>query len=98
MHLRRKQLASKALKQVKSAEKCRKLKHKIKEVEKELSKSYFKMKADKESRAIDKMVENPKYFYSYMKNKTKEKSKIVTFLDKEGNVLKEVPAQILQSQ
>ena len=44
LNLRRKQLASKAMKTVKSSERCRKLKDKITAAEKELSKSYFNFK------------------------------------------------------
>lgn len=98
LHLQRKHIASKALNQVKSAEKYRKLKDKIKEREIELSKSFYKRKIYQENRAIHKMIENLKYFYSYMKSKTKGKSKIEPFVDKKGNVLKENLAQTLQTQ
>ena len=98
LNLRRKQLASKALKTVKSAERCRKLKDKIATAEKELSKSYFKYKIDKENKAIDKLYENPKSFYTYVKSKTKEKSKIGPFVDKKGKVIMESPAATLQAQ
>ena len=58
--MRRKQLASAALKKAKTAERCRKLKEKISEAEKEISKSYFSYKINKENEAIDKMKENKK--------------------------------------
>ena len=71
LNLRRKQLASKALKTVTSVSKCRKLKDKIKKAEDELSKTYFTHKIRKENEAIAKMEENPKYFYTYVKDKLK---------------------------
>ena len=50
------------LKKVKTAERCRKLKEKISEAEKEISKSYYSYKINKENEAINKMKENKKYF------------------------------------
>ena len=41
------------------------------------------------------MIENLKYFYSYMKSETEDKSKIRAFVDKKGNVLKDNLAQTL---
>ena len=96
--MRRKNLASKAIRKVKTIKGCRNLKEKIREAETELSKSSFKRKIDEENNAIDKMKLNPKYFYSYIKKKTKSKSKIGPFVNDKGEILKEHPADSLQSQ
>ena len=76
LNMRRKQEASKAIKTVKSAERCRKLKNKIAAAEKEISKSYFGYKINKENDALDKMKTNKKFFFTYVKNKQSEKGKI----------------------
>ena len=77
--MRRKQLASAALKKAKTAERCRKVKEKISEAEKEISKSYFSYKINKENDAIDKMKENKKYFFTYVKRNKMTKERLVHF-------------------
>ena len=57
LNLRRKQIASKALKSVKSSERCSKLKDKITEAERHLSRSNYSFKLQKEDKAIDKLHE-----------------------------------------
>ena len=47
LNMRRKQLASAALKKAKTAEKCRKLKEKISEAEKDISKVIYLIKSTK---------------------------------------------------
>ena len=69
--MRRKQLASVALKKVKTAERCRKLKDKISEAEKEISKSYYAYKINKENDAINKMKEKKKYLFLICKKRNK---------------------------
>ena len=75
--LRRKILASKKLKTVKTVRSCRGLKEVIKLAEDTLSKSYFQRKFQKENKAIDLMSKNPLmafakicimyiYFYKYI--------------------------------
>ena len=98
LNMRRKQLASIALKTVKNSERCRKLRDKISEAEKELSKSHFKYKINKENEAIDKMKENKKYFFTYVKNKQNNKGKIGPFVNKEGKTIDDSAANILQKQ
>ena len=98
LNMRRKQLASVALKKVKTAERCRKLKDKISEAEKEISKSYYAYKINKENDAINKMKENKKYFFSYVKKKQNDKGMIGPFIDKEGNTINDTAANILQNQ
>ena len=96
LNLRRKQLASKALKTVKTSERCRKLKDKISEAEKALSRSYFEYEIQKENDATEKMQDNPKSFYTYMRSKNKESSKKGPFVDKKGNIIVDKPCIILQ--
>ena len=96
--LRRKSLASKALRKVKTIKGCRRLKEKIEEAELELSKSMFKRKIEEENNAINKMKTNPKHFYTYIKKKTKSKNKIGPFVNEKGEVIKEHPAESLQTQ
>ena len=98
LNLRRKQLASKAMKTVKTSERCSKLKEKIAEAERFLSSSYFNFKLDKENKAIDKMYENKKSFFTYMKSKNKERTKIGPFVDNKGKVIDDIPANTLQKQ
>ena len=98
LNMRRKQLASIALKTVKNSERCRKLRDKISEAEKELSKSHFKYKINKENEAIDKMKENKKYFFTYVKHKQNNKGKIGPFVNKEGKTIDDSAANILQKQ
>ena len=62
LNLRRKQLASKAMKTVKTSERCRKLKEKIAEAERYLSGSYYNFELDKENKVIDKMYEKKSPF------------------------------------
>ena len=95
LNLRRKQLASKALNIVKTSERCRKLKDKISVAEKALSKIYFEYKIQKENDAIEKLQDNPKTFYTYMRSKNKESSKIGPFVDKKGKIFIDEPCNIL---
>ena len=91
-------MASKALTKVKTKKGCKELKRKIEEAEKELSKSLFKRKIEEENLAIEKMKSNPKYFYSYIKRKTKTKNKIGPFTNDKGVILNEHPSESLQKQ
>ena len=77
LNMRREQLGTVALKKAKTAERCRKLKEKISQAEKEISKSYFSYKVNKENYAIDKMKENKKYFFTYFKKKQNDKGKMI---------------------
>ena len=86
------------MKTVKTSERCRKLKEKIAEAERFLSSSYFNFKLDKENKAIDKMYENKKSFFTYMKSKNKERTKIGPFVDNKGKVIDDIPANTLQKQ
>ena len=94
--LRRKSLASKALMKVKTVKGCRNLKLKIEEAEKELSRLLFKRKVEEENLAITKMKSNPKFFYTYVRKKTKTKNKIGPFTNEKGDILTEHPAESLQ--
>ena len=96
--LRRKSLASKALTKVKTPKGCKELKRKIEEAERELSRSLFKRKMDEEDIAISKMRSNPKFFFSYIRKKTKMKTKIGPFTNDKGDIIKEHPSESLQRQ
>ena len=69
---KKEKLASRALKDVKSVNRCRRLRDIVQESENQLSKSYFKRKILAENKAIEKMTKNPKHFYTYVKSKNKE--------------------------
>ena len=53
-----------------------------------MSWSLFKSRIDEEILAIDKMKVNSKYFYTYIKSKTKSKYKIGSFVNDKGEILK----------
>ena len=74
------------------------MKEKIAEAERYLSGSYYNFKLDKENKAIDKMYVNKKSFFTYMKSKNKEKTKIGPFVDNKGKVIDDIPANTLQKQ
>ena len=44
------------------------------------------------------MEKNPKYFYTYVKNLTRTKTKIGPFTDKDGEIINEEPSSVLQKQ
>ena len=44
------------------------------------------------------MKVNKKYFYTYVKNKQSEKGKIGPFVNKDGNIINDTAANILQDQ
>jgi len=73
--LRRKSLALKALRKVKTIKGCRRLKEKIEEAELELSKSMFKRKIEEENNAINKMKTYPKHFTLILRKKQNLKIK-----------------------
>ena len=96
--LRRKKLASRAIKKVKTVKGCKNLREKIEEAESELSKLHFKFKVDRENKAIDKMKVNSKYFYTFVRNRINKKNNVGPFVDKKGNMIKDKPADTLQTQ
>ena len=96
LQLRRKKLASRAIKKVKTVKGCRHLREKIEEAEAELSKLHFKFKIEKENKAIEKM--NSKYFYTFVRNKINKKNNVGPFVDKKGNIINDKPANTLQEQ
>ena len=65
--------------------------------ENELSKSYFRRKIIKENEAIENLVKNPKSFYSHIKKLTNKKTKIGPFVNKKGEIIDDIPAEILQA-
>ena len=71
---------------------------KIEEAERELARSLFKRKVDEENLAIQKIKTNPKFFYLYIRRKTKTKNKIGPFTNDKGDILQEHPAESLQKQ
>ena len=71
--MRKKNLASKAIKKVTTTKACRRLKEIIEEAEMEISKAAFSRKISRENRAINKMEKNPKYFYTYIKSLNRNK-------------------------
>ena len=44
------------------------------------------------------MKVNKKYFYTYVKNKQSKKGKIGPFVNKDGNIINDTAANILQNQ
>ena len=44
------------------------------------------------------MEKNPKFFYSYVKSMTKSRGKVGPFINEKGEVIKNEPAEILQTQ
>ena len=64
------------------------MKYKITEAERFLSRSYYNFKLDKEDKAIDKRQDNPKSFFTFMKSKNKERTKIGPFVDDNEKSLK----------
>ena len=89
--LRRKKLASRAIKKVNTVKGCKHLREKIEEAELELSKLHFKFKIDKENKAIEKMKSNSKYFYTFVRNKINKKNNVGPFVDEKGNKIKDKP-------
>ena len=96
--LRRKSLASKALRKATTTKACRRLKDTIALAENELSKSYFRRKIIKEDEAIENLIKNPKSFYAHIKKLTNQKTKIGPFVDDKGDIINDTPSEILQKQ
>ena len=66
---------------------------KVIEIERKLKQSHTNQRMQEERKAIDKIIRNPKFFYSYCKRYSKVKTQIGPLKDKEGNFIKD-PKQI----
>ena len=74
--MRRKSLASKAIRKVKTITGCRRFKEKILEAQKELSKSSYKRKVEEENSALNQMKLNPNIFIHTSKRKQNQNVKL----------------------
>ena len=69
------------LSKVSSEARCKKLKQKASQVERELSKSYQRSQKESEEKAVNSIKRNSKYFFSYAKKFSSVKSGIGPFID-----------------
>ena len=49
-------------------------------------------------KAIENLIKNPKSFYSHIKKLTNRKTKIGPFVNEKGEIIEDIPADILQAQ
>ena len=80
--------------------KLTKLRAEIYDIDKKIAESISKQNQESESKAIAKIIENPRYFFSYAKRHAKRKSTVGPLMD-ENNDLEHDPkkmADILQGQ
>lgn len=78
-----------------TTDRCKWLKNKIKECDKELHQSHYNRRKEDELKAIERMKYDKDYFFTYVKKKLKTNTKIGPFVNDKGIVIdKPIPAQL----
>ena len=95
---RKKRKISKILSNVKTKDRCVKALNDLRTVEEKIKASDFKRKISKEKEAIQRMKENPKYFFTYTKNLRKTSGLVGPLTDSDNKIIDEPVAETLQRQ
>ena len=96
--MRRKKEANKALRKAKTIDRCKWIKDKIKNCDKELLNSDYNRRRDEESKAMNRMKVDRDYFYTYVKKKLRTNTKIGPFVDDKGVVINKPITEQLNDQ